>query len=552
MQATIIQAPCWTTDSPPYNLALLKAVCKQDGHKITCLDFNIKFYQYLSVRKTAHLYDSPTSWCNQKYVNEIISKYSAFVDQSVSEILSLPHRVIGFTTTYLNIFFSKIIAQKIKDKNKDKIIVFGGPRCFKSEFSSKLLETTPYIDALCYFEGENVLPNLLDLIEKENKIKYLPGIMFRDSNNSLIECPPATSMNNLNSLPFADYSDFDLSAYTSKELPLMTSRGCINRCSFCGESQILKKYRFRCAENIFNEIKHQLSKYPFIDSFFLNDSLINGNINMLHKLCDLLLKNKITTKLHHLSNLLKKRNYNRLLNKLTRLLQKATLKENLYWGGQALIRKEMSLAFLQKLKRAGLYHVSYGLESASPRVLKLMKKKFSPELAEEVIRNTKKAGILVHVNIIIGFPGEEKKDILLTANFLKRNKNFINNILFHPLAISYSSPLYLNKEAFGLKFENELNPNSWYSTKEANNLNSRLKTLEFYKKYITDEGKSIITPCDYYLFIAEDYLNKANHQQALNYYLKAQKLSTDELKDIFIEKKIVSTQKVLASNRLTI
>ena len=47
----------------------------------------------------------------------------------------------------------------------------------------------------------------------------------------------------LNKLPFPDYRDFDLARYKQRGLPVLTSRGCVARCSFCGEVVFWKKYK---------------------------------------------------------------------------------------------------------------------------------------------------------------------------------------------------------------------------------------------------------------------------------------------------------------------
>jgi len=513
MKAVLVQFPCWVVDSPPYNIALLKAVCERHGHSIVCLDFNIRFYKYLALELKRSIYGNPTNWYNYEYAEAVINEHSGFVEKCVEEIISMDSRVIGFTVTGLNIRFSKEIAKKIKDKDKSKIIIFGGPHCFKTELGDKLLYTTSYIDAVCYLEGENILPYLLDDIEKHGSIRCLAGIGYREKNGKIIDCGDPRLLKELDTLPFADYSDFNLDEYIAKELPISTSRGCINRCAFCNESKIWGKYRFRDAEGILKEIRHQLSRYPFIESFFFNDSLINGNIKVLDKLCSLLIRNRI----------------------------------NIKWGGQALIREEMTKDFIAKLRQAGLCHVSYGLESASPRMLKTMGKHFTSELAERVIRDTKRAGIRVDINIIVGFPTERNEDIIFTANFLKRNREFIDKIFFHPLIVSRGSYIYEHINDFGIEFENVYNLNSWYSTKEENTLQKRLEIIKFYMDYIVDKGKSFLTRTDYCLFIGGSYFNKGDYKNALAYYMEAIRFNNDRLKAGFIRERIQILQRLLGS-----
>jgi radical SAM superfamily enzyme YgiQ (UPF0313 family) len=495
--------------SPPYNIALLKAVCRQQGHAINCLDLNIKFYNYLTEEDRQHIYRTPTNWYSDAYVEELFRQYPEFVEQCTEEIISNRCNVVGFTVTGVSISFSREIAKRIKNNDRKKIIVFGGPSCFKTEWGKRLLYTSPYIDVVCSLEGENVFPHLLTLIEQKGKIEFVKGMAFRDGGGKAVDYGDVELVNDLNQLPFADYSDFNLQDYSDKELPISTSRGCINRCTFCSESKIWKRYRFRSANNVFAEMKHHISKYPFITSFFFNDSLLNGNIRMLDALCDLLIQNKI----------------------------------HIYWGGQAAIREEMTKKLILKMKKTGFSHVSYGLETVSSRMLRKIGKHFSPQLAERVIRDTKSAGVRTDVNIIVGFPEETHQDIMETARFLKRNKRFIDEIFFHPLVISPGSYYYEHRDEMGIKFEDEFNPNSWYSTKEENNLDKRLEILKFYKSYIGNKGESFFTLGDYYLFIADVNFNKSDYKNALIYYKKAKEVNENRLKDEFIKEKIGLAQR---------
>jgi hypothetical protein len=57
---------------------------------------------------------------------------------------------------------------------------------------------------------------------------------------------------------------------------------------------------------------------------------------------------------------------------------------------------------LLSLKAAGCYAVSYGLESASNKVLRSMRKGLKIEHANEVLAKTKKAGLKIQANIILG------------------------------------------------------------------------------------------------------------------------------------------------------
>lgn len=511
MKLTLIQCPNWTVFTPPYNLALLKAVCQKRGHEVVCLDLNIKFYKYLNAEGRRDLYNKPADWFSDSFVQAIIKAHPGFIDDCVEVILSINSRVIGFNITGLNRFFAEEIIRRIKIINKDKIIFIGGAHCFKAEIGKVLLYVNPDIDAICYLEGENVLPNLLEIIERDGKVGFCPGIAFRNEANEIIDCPDAPLIEDLNSLPFADFSDFHLDEYFMKKLPISTSRGCINRCIFCSESNIWKRYRFRSARNIFDEIVFQLGKYPFINSFFFNDSLLNGNLKILEELCELLINNNI----------------------------------NINWGGQAAIREQMKKGLIHKMKEAGCFHLTYGLESASPKILLMIGKDFSPELAERVIKDTHQAGIKTGATIIVGFPTETKEDIIMTSEFIKRNRKFIDEISFHLLVIARGTHLYENRDLLGIELEDNFNSVRWHSNQEINTLEKRLQILDAYNKLAGESGTDFYSSPDYYLFAADKCFKINDYKHALRHYLEAKKVNTNVLKAKYINEKIIAIKKYL-------
>lgn len=75
---------------------------------------------------------------------------------------------------------------------------------------------------------------------------------------------------------------------------------------------------------------------------------------------------------------------------------------------------------LQALGRAGCYLVSYGIESAVPRLLDAVEKGAHPEQAEAAVRWAKEAGLKVRATFILGLPGETREESLETIAFARR------------------------------------------------------------------------------------------------------------------------------------
>jgi len=115
-----------------------------------------------------------------------------------------------------------------------------------------------------------IWPRLLEHFDKSRNLQInIPGLSYKINNGTIIDNGVPELVKDLNSVPFADYSDIDFTKYGNKyQFSIMTSRGCINTCAFCSERPNFSRYRFRSAENVFNEIvKH------------LNDLKTNSSIN---------------------------------------------------------------------------------------------------------------------------------------------------------------------------------------------------------------------------------------------------------------------------------
>lgn len=514
MKVALIQCPSWSETAPPYALGLLAACLEQAGHEVYCFDLNINFYNHLKKNNAELSWGTSggsNSWFEIDYVHKLIEDNKTHIEHLVCEILKVDARVIGFTVQDTSRIFSERIAEMIKEKDKEKIIIFGGPSCFENSLYHLIFLQKAYIDAICLQEGEIAFLDLLRQLGEKNELGFCQGFAYRDKSGGIIHCGKKELIQDLDKLPFADFSGFNLREYDSKTLPISTSRGCIYRCAFCNEAPIWGRYRNRSAKNIYNEIVYQLKSSPGIENFFFNDSLINGNIGILNELADLIIMGKL----------------------------------KINWGGQGRIREEMNPQFLKKLKKAGFSYVSYGLESGSQYILDKMQKKLYLETAEVVIRNTHRLGIRTTINIIVGFPSETEKGVLETADFIKRNIKFMNSVYFHPLVVMPGSLLWEKKESFNIKIPEINGLNLWYSGNNDNNFGIRLERIEFYKSLLKNKFVSNISMFNYYLTLGDEYCGKNKFNEAQVLYLKAKNASNDSSKINLVNDKIKCIQKKL-------
>ena len=270
------------------------------------------------------------------------------------------------------------------------------------------------IDVFVIGEGEETLKEVMEALKgrrEENKVR---GAIFVKETGYVYE--PRPPVMDLDTIPWPDFSGIDLNMYKCRVLPLFTSRGCISNCSFCNDSPLSKPYRFRSAENIFDEIKYHVESNK-INHFAFKDLLCNGNMPQLSSLCDLIINSG----------------------------------QKISWNSQAIPRKEMTCDFLRKLKKSGCEALIYGVESFSDNVLRQMRKIFTKETAEKVLKDTHKAGINAQINIIVGFPGETEDDFKETCEAIKRTRNYITQIgAVSVCLVNNDSALDLHYEDYGL------------------------------------------------------------------------------------------------------
>ena len=72
---------------------------------------------------------------------------------------------------------------------------------------------------------------------------------------------------------------------------------------------------------------------------------------------------------------------------------------------------------LKLMKKAGCYQMSLGIESASQRILDMIKKRLNKNLVRKTVEEINKAGIQAIGFFMIGFPTETKEEMKETINF---------------------------------------------------------------------------------------------------------------------------------------
>jgi hypothetical protein len=101
--------------------------------------------------------------------------------------------------------------------------------------------------------------------------------------------------------------------------------------------------------------------------------------------------------------------------------------KTLRWGANARFTEGLGdHCRTTQLFKGGCRFLRFGLESASPRVLKAMRKGIQLDMAERALTAVHQAGIATHVYLMRGYPGETKEDWERTTKFLLHNASTID------------------------------------------------------------------------------------------------------------------------------
>ena len=324
-KVALVLLPLFWPNMPPLGLAMLKGHLVQQGIKSKCFDLNNFFYNKGS-------FDLQKEWrksCNLSLEDKI---WDMINGDYFSELNTLVNEIIQYDIVGLSVYKSnnKVVREfirMIKERNAKIKIVLGGPEIARKYFDlgEKILdEFGPEVDLLVAGEGERALLSFVTDKFKGQKI------VLNDEFNDLSVC----------SVP--DYSDLVLEKYPRHNtVSLLASRGCVKKCTFCAERLLYKKFRVYPVEKIMDQLKEHTERG--IKQFVFNDSLINGDLSALEKLCDGIISDFAQIR----------------------------------WEAQIAIRRDMPEVLFRKIKESGCYHLFVGLESGSDTVLARMNKGFT-------------------------------------------------------------------------------------------------------------------------------------------------------------------------------
>jgi len=282
----------------------------------------------------------------------------------------------------------------VKQELPDALRVIGGPH--PSSVMAKVFEDMP--DASFAFRGEceEVFPEFLDACFAGDQQRYaaIDGLMWRDNGEARVNDLPVIKDLDSIGLPCWDLlgprdtriNPFNGIAMRSPMAPIMMSRGCNFRCTFCA-THLLNGYgiRYRSIPRVLDELEMLAGKYG-IREFQIVDANAAASRERFAEFCQGLLDRKL----------------------------------DFTWSCPHGIRLEgVDEELVGLMRRSGCYCVYVGVESGSPRILKKVRKGTNLDRLKERIGMVSRAGIKVFGFFMIGFPGETREDVEMTVAYAR-------------------------------------------------------------------------------------------------------------------------------------
>ena len=307
-------------------------------------------------------------------------------EQETLESLPAGARIIGLSMNSFTFSAVQSLARAIR-AGGTALIIIGGP--LPSADPGLILREIE-CDGVVRGEGEYVLLNIALRVNAGRSLfdGTIPGLVFRDENKGVIGPAPERIMD-LDELPFPAFHLLPpLATYRtrSRKQPaaaIITSRGCAFDCSFCSKDIFQRKVTFRSAENVLAEIAYLVERYGIRQIDILDDNAAQ-NRERLERIMDGLIE----------------ADYGLAINMQTG------------------IRTELlDEPLLRKMRKAGVFKLAFGVESADELVLRMNGKTIDLAKVKETAGKAKSLGFIVYGFFIIGLPGETDESLKKTLSF---------------------------------------------------------------------------------------------------------------------------------------
>ena len=307
------------------------------------------------------------------------------LDTLISAIIEQKPEILGFNLLTENALYAYDIVESLSSF-EDLCIVAGGPHP-----TSEPLEVLKHgFDVVVLKEGEETLVELVQKLRASAPLSEVKGVAWLDEDQRLQHSPLRDLPDDLDVLPsplgVIDLYDRDRYVKPGSPLlpPIITSRGCPGRCTFCSNNVSGCSYRFHSTNRVIEEVKAWQEKEGVVSLFF-QDTAFTADRERTIELCN----------------------------------QLKEVSPRVFWVCKARC-DQMDSELAKVMSEAGCTSIFFGVESGSDEVLKRVGKGMTVGKIVEAVKVAHSAGLGVYVHMMVGFPDETVEELQETARLMER------------------------------------------------------------------------------------------------------------------------------------
>ncbi len=303
--------------------------------------------------------------------------------------------IVGVTGTTWTRYEQFRTARASKRALPDVPVVLGGPHVTFT--ARQMLERIPEVDFVVKGEGEVAFRQLVASLGDPAAIDAVPQLACRRGRD-VVETSEAAFIDDLDALPEPARHLLDIPAYRQtlfgrKATTVMTSRGCPVFCSFCSTSVMWgPRHRRRSPVKVADEIEGLMGRYGLGAIWFFDDTL--------------------TLNRNHIIGILDE-------------IERRRLEFAWYCEIRA---NTVTRDLLKRMRALGCRYVSFGVESASPRIMKSIHKGITLPQVRNVLDWCSELDIYTKVFFILGLPEETFDDGMETVKFIREVRPKIGDV----------------------------------------------------------------------------------------------------------------------------
>ncbi|WP_424965389.1 B12-binding domain-containing radical SAM protein [Dinoroseobacter sp. S375] len=327
-----------------------------------------------------------------------------------------PPNLFGISVVYNDqLLPSLTIAEQVKLHFPDAKVILGGhaiSQCSRLHWR-EVLANFGCVDFLSIDDGYEHLRAVARSIDTQSEVPPLPNLIQRSNDTEPRITTPRTESFNAPARPA--YEGLPLERYHSPSVMLSfkTSKGCKwGKCTFCSESAF-KEYSETDIDRTVSAIAsyvttHGLTFVNFADSDISSERFLE--------------------------------------------LSRAIIEQGLEisWSIRARFDPRFTAEILEIGAQSGCKKIYFGLESASQRLLKKMKKGTALHNVRRILDICYELGIHTHLFSFMGFPTETKEEARKTKEFLWENISKISSFNIGVFQLRKFSDVFFEREELGL------------------------------------------------------------------------------------------------------